>query len=100
MIIKNILAQLKEATRPVSKIIKAGGFFKSVAIGLKKGIIWHDHKAVMPAKLIVAEGRVIYRQGESKIELEKFDDLDIPINIIHSLEAEEDSICILIQSSN
>jgi quercetin dioxygenase-like cupin family protein len=100
MIIKNILAQLKEATRPISKIIKAGDSFKSMAIGLKKGIIWRDHKAVMPTKLMVAEGKVIYRQGESNIELGKFDDLDIPIDIVHSLEAEEDSICILIQGSN
>ena len=97
MIIKNILAQLDEATRPISKIIKTSDSFKSIAIGLKKGIIWRDHKAAMPTKLTVVQGRVTYRQGEHESELERFDDLDIPVDIIHSLEATEDTICILIQ---
>jgi quercetin dioxygenase-like cupin family protein len=97
MIIKNILANIADAARPISKIIKAGDSFKLVAIGLKKGVIWRDHKSVMPAKLLVMEGRVTYVQGENKVKLEKFEDFDIPVNVVHSLEAIEDSICILIQ---
>ena len=97
MIIKKILAELGATDRPISKIIKAGDSFKSMAIGMKKGVIWRDHKAVMPTKLMVMEGRVTYVKGEKIIKLEKFDDLDIPVNIIHSLKAVEDSICILIQ---
>jgi len=97
MIIKTILANLGDTDRPISKIIKAGDSFKTMAIGLKKSVIWRDHKAVMPTKLLVVEGLVTYVQGEKKIKLEKFDDLDIPVNIVHSLEAMDDSICILIQ---
>jgi hypothetical protein len=98
MIIKNILAQLNDAARPVSKIIKSGNSFKSLAIGLRKDMIWRDHKAVMPTKLLVIQGTLIYRQGEKKVVLEQFDDLDIPVGIIHSLEATTDSICILVQA--
>lgn len=97
MIIKNILAQLSETTRPVSKIVKSGTSFKTIAIGIKKGMIWRDHKAVMPTKLLVVQGTLIYRQGEKKVVLEQFDDLDIPVEIIHSLEAVTDSLCILVQ---
>lgn len=97
MIVKNILAQLNEATRPISKIIKSGDSFKTIGIGLKKKVIWRDHQAAMPTKLLVVYGKVRYRQGEQTIELEKFEDLDIPVGIIHSLEAIVDSICILVQ---
>ncbi|RFZ85132.1 hypothetical protein DYU05_05895 [Mucilaginibacter terrenus] len=97
MIIKKILAELGTTDRPLSKIIKTGDSFKTMAIGLKKGVTWRDHKAIMPTKLMVMEGRVTYVQGEKKVELDKFDDLDIPVNIVHSLQAAENSICILIQ---
>ena len=99
MILKNIMAQLGEATQPVSKIIKYSTTFKTLAVGLKKGVIWRDHKAAMPTKLLVVEGSVIYRQEEKVVELGKLDDMDIPVDIIHSLEATDDSLCILIQCS-
>ncbi|WP_374950113.1 hypothetical protein [Mucilaginibacter sp.] len=97
MIIKNIVAQLEAAIRPVSKIVKTGDSFKSLAIGLKKGMVWRDHKAAMPTRLLVIKGHVAYRQDDQLTELDLFSDMDIPVDIIHSLEAREDSICVLIQ---
>jgi quercetin dioxygenase-like cupin family protein len=97
MIIKNVKWQLEDATRPISKLIKGGDTFKSMAIGLTKGVTWKDHKAVLPTKLLVIEGKVMYRQEGTEVVLKKYDDMDIPVNLIHSLEALRDSICVLIQ---
>jgi quercetin dioxygenase-like cupin family protein len=97
MIIKNIIEQVEASNRPVAKIIKHNGNNKAIAIALKKGMIWPDHKASLPTILLVADGRVTYREGHETIELEKYDNFDIPVDITHSLEAQEDSLCILLQ---
>ena len=97
MIVKNVIEQLETASRPVAKIIKYNECFKAIVIGLKKGMIWNEHKATMPTRLIVSDGTVVYKEGDNAIVLNKHQDMEIPVNIIHALEAKEDSICFLIQ---
>ncbi|MES2111449.1 MAG: hypothetical protein V4577_22015 [Bacteroidota bacterium] len=97
MIIKNIIEQVETSNRPIAKIIKHSGNNKAIAIGLKKGMIWPDHKTSVPAILIVVDGRVTYREGNKAVALDKYDNFDIPVDITHALEAQEDSLCILLQ---
>ncbi|MGY4385040.1 quercetin dioxygenase-like cupin family protein [Pedobacter sp. UYP24] len=97
MIFKNIIAEIATATKPAVKIIKHSNSFKTIAIGLKAGVNLKEHKAFMPTVLLVTEGCVIYRSFDIEIRLNKHDDLEIPVNVNHSLEAVEDSLCILIQ---
>lgn len=97
MIIKNIIAQVETSNRPVAKILKHSGNSKAIAIGLKKGMIWPDHKTSVPTMLIVADGLVTYREGNKAVVLEKYDNFDVPVDITHALEAQEDSLCILLQ---
>ncbi|MEO8416845.1 MAG: hypothetical protein ABI472_24490 [Ginsengibacter sp.] len=97
MIIQEILAQLENTVNPIVKILQRGDQFKVIAMGFKKGMILKEHKTPIPAKLVVIDGNVLYRQGEESIALNKFDEHEIPVNIIHSVEALHDSICILIQ---
>lgn len=97
MIIQEVLAQLENAVNPVVKILQRGDQFKVIAMGFKKGMVLKEHQTPIPAKLVVIDGNVLYRQGEESIALNKFDEHEIPVNIIHSVEALEDSICILIQ---
>ena len=97
MIIKDILSQLETATNPVAKLIQHNEHFKVVVIALKAGMTWKEHKANLPTRLVVVEGSVIYQEGDKNITLEKHDDFEIPVNIIHALHANEDSICFIIQ---
>jgi hypothetical protein len=45
----------------------------------------------------VMEGKVIYIENDKRIELSKFEEVDIPIDITHSVQAMEDSLCLLTQ---
>ncbi len=97
MILEEVSAQLETAVNPVIKILKKGEGFKVIVIGLKKGIVLKEHQTLIPAKLLVIKGRVIYREANREIKLKQFEDLDIPVYVKHAVEAEENSICLLMQ---
>ena len=97
MVIKEILTQLETSDHPVAKPLHKGENFKVLVIGFKHGMRLKDHQAHMPSKLTVISGKVIYRQHEKESELQKFDEIEIPVNTIHSVEAREDSLCLLTQ---
>ena len=85
------------AAGPVVKILKQGSGYKMMAIGLKKGAVLKEHKTAVPATLIVTEGNVLYNEHERSVDLKRDADFEIPVNVLHSLLALEDSICLLIQ---
>ena len=100
MIIKEILEQLKTSKNPVAKAIHKGEHFKVLALALNKGMILKEHKAHITSKLTVLEGAVIYKEENRTITLNKYDEVEIPIEITHSVEATQDSLCILTQGNN
>lgn len=85
------------ATGPVVKILKQSESYKMMVIGLKKGVVLKEHKTAVPARLIITEGHVTYNEHERAVDLKRDVDFEIPINVLHSLLALEDSICLLIQ---
>lgn len=97
MTIKSILEQLETAKHPIAEVLHKGEHFKVLVIGFKAGMKLKDHKANKTSKLTVISGSVIYKESERHITLETFNEIDIPINIIHSVEALEDSLCLLTQ---
>lgn len=97
MIIQEVLAQLENAVNPIVKILQRGDQFKVIVMGFKKGMVLKEHQTPIPAKLVVIDGSVLYRQGEGSVTLNRFDEQKIPVAVIHSVEALENSICILIQ---
>lgn len=97
MILKEIETQLATTAHPVAKALHKGDHFKVLAIGFKKGMLLKEHQAVLPSKLFVIKGKIIYRQGELIKTLSLFDETDIPVEIMHSVEAVEDSLCLLTQ---
>jgi quercetin dioxygenase-like cupin family protein len=97
MVIKEVMAQLESAIQPVTKILHKAENFKVIVIGFKNGMVLKEHKTTLPAKLTVLSGQVLYKQSDRSIELNKFDEIEIPLNIPHSVEAREDSICLLTQ---
>ena len=91
------MIHLETAAQPVIKMIQSSEHFKTLIIGMKKGMVWKEHKKTVPNRLIVTEGSVTYKETGKSIALNKYDDLEIPLHIIHRPEANEDSLCFLKQ---
>ncbi len=97
MIIKDVLDQLETANHPVAKPLHKGNNFKVIIMGFKSGMKLKEHTASMPSKLTVISGKVIYNQQGIATELQQYDEIEIPVNIIHTVDAKEDSLCLLTQ---
>ena len=95
--IREMIDEVETSAHPVARALHKGEHFKILVIAFKKGMKLKDHQTHLNAKLTVLEGHIAYIQGESKIKLIKFEDIDIPVNVIHSVEALQDSLCLLSQ---
>lgn len=96
MIIQDVALQVEAAEAPVIKVLQNQVSGKVLVIGLKKGVSLKKHQTAVPARLVVIEGKVVYQQDDTSVTLDKFSDLAIPVNILHAVEALENSICLLI----
>lgn len=97
MIIKQIFDDLKSVSKPIAKILKKGKDFKVVAIGFNKDMVLEDHKTLVPAKLVVLQGKVIYKEGDKFVMMSQYDEVPIPANVIHRVTGLEDgSLCLVI----
>ena len=97
MIIKEILAELETKEHPVAKTLFKKEGFKVLVIAFKKGMILKEHKAHVPTKLVVLEGKIIYKSTTNEIQIEQYDEFEIPVNDLHAVHALEDSLCMLVQ---
>lgn len=97
MIIKEIIEQLKSSEHPVAKALHKGEHFRVLVMGFKAGMKLKEHQAQLPSKLTVLSGEVVYCENEKEVLLKQFDETDIPVNVIHSVEATADSLCLLTQ---
>lgn len=97
MIIKDVLAQLNHATHPVMKKLHGNDSFNVNVLGLNKGMILKEHKANKPTKLTVINGGILYKEENRTVTLMQYDEIQIPIDILHSVESLDDSICLLTQ---
>nr|MBI1230817.1 hypothetical protein [Cytophagales bacterium] len=97
MTIKNIKEALKSATHPVAKSLHHGHGTNVLLIGFNNGMILKEHKAHSPSKLTVLEGAVNYREEHRVVQLGQYDEVEIPVEVTHAVEALEDSLCILTQ---
>ncbi|HAC15135.1 MAG TPA: hypothetical protein DCE78_04220 [Bacteroidetes bacterium] len=97
MIIKEIKNELYTSDHPIAKSLHHGNGFKVLAMGFKKGMILESHQSYMQSKLTVLEGAVIYKEENREVKLGQYDEVEIPIEINHSVEAIEDSLCLLTQ---
>lgn len=95
--ITKIISDLKTASHPIARALHKGEHFKVLMLGFNKGMLLKDHKAHITSKLTVLYGSVIYKKDNKEIKLLQYDEVEIPIEIIHSVEAIEDSLCILTQ---
>jgi quercetin dioxygenase-like cupin family protein len=95
MMFKEILQKLENAVNPVAQVVQNTSCSKVMVIAFKKGMILKEHKTDVPAKLLVIKGNVIYKEQNQQEELFLYDEKDIPVAVLHSVEAIEDSLCFL-----
>lgn len=95
MTIKEVNEQLKTASHPVAKALHKGDTSKVLVIGFKNGMNLKEHKAHLPSKINCIIGQSNLQANRKQYCLEKFDEVVIPTNVIHSVEAVEDSLCLL-----
>lgn len=87
--------QLKGAASPIIKVLRKNDCGKVIVLGFNKNVKLNEHQTAKPAMLLVLEGSVRYTQGDIEVILEKHQQLDIPVNILHAVTGMEESICIL-----
>lgn len=97
MTIKEVKKELIAANHPVAKSLHYGSSFKVLIVGFNKGMILKEHKAPIQSKLTVLEGAVIYKEEFRVIKLMQYDEVEIPTEIAHAVEAVENSLCVLTQ---
>ncbi|KAB2916480.1 MAG: hypothetical protein F9K23_07705 [Bacteroidetes bacterium] len=97
MVIEAALKELEHATHPVAKIVHNDANCKTLVLAFKKGMKLKEHKTNTPTTLLVLEGEITYSVAEENITLKKFSQLGIPVGLLHAVEANEDSVCLLIQ---
>jgi hypothetical protein len=97
MIIQDIVTALENAAGPVVKVLVKGTAGKVVVLGLKKGMVLKEHQTGVNTRLVVIDGQINYFSRHGTVTMNKFDELDIPVNEPHSVAALADSICFLIQ---
>ncbi len=95
--VKNIMKALETSSHPEARALHKGDNFKILMIGFKKGMVLSDHKAHITAKLTVLNGNVLYREKDRQINLAQYEEVDIPLEVTHSVEALADSLCLLTQ---
>lgn len=97
MIIQEIQEKLMSAAKPVARLYYKSGDVKTIFIGFKKDMVLDQHKTHQPARLMVITGKVRYVQAGETTPLNKYEYKDIPVDIMHEVHADEDSLCILVQ---
>jgi quercetin dioxygenase-like cupin family protein len=97
MILQKIIEELSTAKHPIAKALHKGQHFRVLGIGFKKRMILKEHQTQLPSKLFILNGEVIYKEGENCTILSIYQEIEIPINTLHSIEAIQDSICLLTQ---
>lgn len=95
MMFSELLQKLETAENPVAEIIQKTDCCKVLVIGFKKGMILKEHKTDIPARLLVIKGSVIYKEKNHQEALSLYDMENIQPDILHSVEAKEDSLCLL-----
>jgi len=97
MMIQEVIKMIPNSQSVITRIIRKYVNNRIIVIGLKKGIFLPDHISSVPALLIPIQGKVYFRSDVISIKIQTLEEVEIPVNVMHSLEALEDSVCILIK---
>lgn len=97
MVLKNILETVKTATHPVAQALHKTEQSRTLAIAFRTGLSMSDHTTKWPSKLFVLSGTVVYKEGDRQQILHAYDQVDIPVGVVHSVTCTVDALCLLTQ---
>lgn len=97
MIHQGALILTEHAKKVKVEKISTGNFTEIIHLHLKKDAILEEHLAKSNAVIIVVEGEIDYVAHEKRYKLGKGDYITFEANILHSLQAFEDTHLILIK---
>jgi tellurite resistance-related uncharacterized protein len=92
---KELFQKLATAENPIAQVVQKTACSKVLVIAFKKGMILKEHKTDVLAKLLVINGSVTYKEKNHQEKLFLYDEKNIQPDIFHSVEANEDSLCLL-----
>ncbi len=95
MIINTLLVDLELSSKPLARSVIKGEGYSVLAIGFKREMVLKEHKTSIPAKLIIIYGKIEFVMMNEITILNKFDEHEIPVNVLHELRAVEESLCFL-----
>lgn len=97
MIIQQLFEKIETSSTPLAQALHKNEHSKALAIVFKKGMRLKEHKAIIPSTLLVIKGEVVYKDISTTLTVHLYENYNIPVNVIHEVEALEDAICILLQ---
>lgn len=97
MIHQGNLVSTENAKKIKSEKISIGNFTEIIHLNLKKGSVLEEHIAKSHATIVILDGEVDFIVHNKRFKLEKGDYLNFEANMLHSLEAFEDTHLILIK---
>lgn len=97
MTIHEIKKDLETKSHPIARALHKNEHFKVIVLGFNAGMALKEHVAHKPTKLTILEGTITYIQGNERKQLNQYDEHDIPVEIVHAVEAQTDSLCLLTQ---
>lgn len=95
MTIKRVLLELKLAVQNTDSVLINREDFK-VLVKFKKQLLKKVGNSIKTLLQIVLSRKIIYKEILKEKLLTEFENTEIAVNQIHSVEAIEDSLCLLI----
>lgn len=95
MTIKRVLLELKLAVQNTDSVLINREDFK-VLVKFKKQLLKKVGNSIKTSLQIVLSRKIIYKEILKEKLLTEFENTEIAVNQIHSVEAIEDSLCLLI----
>jgi len=99
MVLKEIIKDLESSKDPVYKMLHKWETSHILAIGFKKGMLLKKHKSDIPARIVVIKGEVVYSSDNGSTTLGLYDEYEIPVKEFHWVEANEDSLMLVMKGS-
>ena len=92
----DLLSLSEKEGKPSIRVLQKTDRSKLMAIALAKGISLSRHKAPDDARILVVKGKILFVNDSESLELSKLEVHSFPKEEVHSVEALEDSIFLLI----
>lgn len=97
MKLENVQEKLASGVNPVVINFVKEENCRVFTIFFKQGMVLTDHKTNRPAVLYVLMGKVHFKTPDRVLEVGCFEEINIPVGVIHQVVCLEEATCLLIQ---